>query len=235
MTWLACTLFKPGREGRPPGAGVQILPPAREVSYMNGMLRIPRSRGALSGAVLILLGAWGGLVPFIGPYFHYAYTPSSPWSYTSGRLWLEVVPAADAAAGGLILLVSASRPPALFGAWLAAISGAWLAVGGLLGPLWRGHQVSAGTPVGGAITRSLEQIGFFTGLGLAVVFVAAVALGRLTVIAARDTRAAAGAAPGGQVTATQALRNRLTRRRQPAATPGGEPQLEPAGSAAAHR
>jgi hypothetical protein len=45
---------------------------------MNGMLRIPRSRGALSGVLLILLGAWGGLIPFIGPYFHYAYTPPAP-------------------------------------------------------------------------------------------------------------------------------------------------------------
>jgi len=199
-------------------AGFVILGPAREVIHMNGsMLRIPRSRGALSGALLIVLGAWGGLVPFIGPYFHYAYTPSSAWSYTSGRLWLEIVPAAGAVAGGLILLVSASRPAALLGAWLAAVSGAWFGVGGLLGPIWRGHQVSAGTPVGGAITRSLEQIGFFTGLGLAMVFVAAVALGRLTVIAARDTRAAAAATP------------------PPAATPGGEPQPEPAGSAAAHR
>ena len=61
---------------------------------MNGMLRIPRSRGALSGVLLILLGAWGGLIPFIGPYFHYAYTPPSAWSYTPGRFWLEILPAA---------------------------------------------------------------------------------------------------------------------------------------------
>lgn len=66
---------------------------------MNGMLRISRSRGALSGVLLILLGVWGGLIPFIGPYFHYAYTPSSAWSYTSGRLWLEILPAAGAVAG----------------------------------------------------------------------------------------------------------------------------------------
>jgi hypothetical protein len=62
---------------------------------MNGMLRIPRSRGALSGVLLVLLGAWGGLIPFVGPYFHYAYAPSSAWSYNSGRLWLEIVPAAS--------------------------------------------------------------------------------------------------------------------------------------------
>jgi hypothetical protein len=185
--------------------------------------------------LLILLGAWGGLIPFIGPYFHYAYTPSSAWSYTSGRLWLEIVPAAGAVAGGLILLASASRPAALFGAWLAAISGAWFAVGGLLGPIWRGHQLSAGTPAGGAITRSVEQIGFFTGLGLAIAVVAAVALGRLTVVAVRDTRVASPATSGGRVSAAPATGNRFARRPASAASPGGEPQPEPAGSAAAHR
>jgi hypothetical protein len=208
--------------------------PAQEVIEMNGMLRIPRSRGALSGVLLILVGAWGGLIPFIGPYFHYTYTPPSAWSYTPGRLWLEILPAAGAVAGGLILLASSSRPAALFGAWLAAITGAWFALGGLIGPIWRGHQVSAGTPVGGAITRSLEQIGFFTGLGLAVAFVAAVALGRLTVIAVRDTRVAARAARGEPVTAAPALRDRFARPPTPGASPGEEPQPEPAGSAA-HR
>ena len=34
---------------------------------MNGMLRVPRTRGVASGYLLILLGAWGALIPFIGP------------------------------------------------------------------------------------------------------------------------------------------------------------------------
>jgi hypothetical protein len=42
---------------------------------MNGMLRVRRSRGVLSGLLLVLLGIWGALIPFIGPYFHYAFTP----------------------------------------------------------------------------------------------------------------------------------------------------------------
>jgi len=52
---------------------------------MAGKLRVPRSRGAMTGLLLVLLGAWGGLIAFIGPYFHYAYTPDSAWTYTSGR------------------------------------------------------------------------------------------------------------------------------------------------------
>src|SRR2546421_12923996 len=72
--WPALGL-KACRKGRSPGAGFQSPSPGQEVIEMNGMLRIPRSRGALSGVLLILLGAWGGLIPFIGPYFHYATHP----------------------------------------------------------------------------------------------------------------------------------------------------------------
>src|SRR5258707_15306121 len=96
---------------------------------MSGMLRIPRSRGALSGVLLILLGAWGGLVAFVGPYFQYAYTPDTPWHFTLARLWLEVLPGAAALAGGLLVAVSTRRLLTAGGTVLAALAGAWFAVG----------------------------------------------------------------------------------------------------------
>jgi hypothetical protein len=208
--------------------------PAQEVIHMSGMLRVPQSRGAASGVLLILLGAWGGLIPFIGPYFHYAYTPGSAWTYTSGRLWLEIAPAAAVAVGGLIVTVSSYRPTALFGAWLAAIGGGWFAVGGLTVPIWGARGVSAGVPMGGTIIRALEQIGFFTGLGVAVTFVAALALGRLSVVAVKDTRLAPGESAGARVGIAQALRNRF-RRPRTTPSPSHEPRPEPAGSAASDR
>ena len=70
--------------------------------------------------LIVLLGIWAGLVPFVGPYFHYAYTPNSAWTYTTGRFWLEILPGVGAMLGGLIVLVSSNRPFAIFGAWLAA-------------------------------------------------------------------------------------------------------------------
>lgn len=162
---------------------------------MAGMLRVSRSRGALSGTLLILLGIWGGLIPFIGPSFHYAYTPDTSWTYTTGRLWLEILPGAAAVLGGFILLVSGLRPTAMFGAWLAAISGAWFVLGNVFAPLWT-TSAPAGVAAGGTVTRLIEQIGFFSGLGVVVVFIAALALGRLTVIAARDVALASGAGTG---------------------------------------
>jgi MFS family permease len=160
---------------------------------MNGMLRVRRSRGVLSGLLLVLLGIWGALVPFVGPYFHYAYTPDKAWTYTSGRLWLEILPGAAAALGGLIVLASAYRPSAHFGAWLAALSGAWFALGGLIGPTWIGMHMVPGTPVGGTATRAPEQIGFFTGLGIAIVLLAAMAVGRFSVISVSDAKRASRA------------------------------------------
>ena len=154
---------------------------------MAGMLRVPRSRGALSGVLLVLLGLWGGLIPFVGPYFHYAYTPGAAWTYTSGRLWLEILPAAGTVLGGLILLVSGFRPVATFGSWLAVFSGAWFAVGRALAPIWNtGGTVPIGSPIGDTVTRALLDIGCFSGLAVAIVFLGAASLGRLSVIGVRD-------------------------------------------------
>lgn len=159
---------------------------------MAGMLRVPRSRGALSGGLLVLLGAWGALIPFIGPYFHYAYSPDRSWTYNSGRLWLEVLPGAVALLGGLIVLAASMRPAAMFGAWLAAMSGIWFVVGQTLSTLWTtGNTPAAGYPVGGAVTRAVEQVGFFTGLGAVIIFFAALALGRFAVVGVREARRAA--------------------------------------------
>jgi hypothetical protein len=168
---------------------------------MAGVLRVPRTRGALSGVLLILLGLWGGLVPFVGPYFHFSYTPGTAWTYTQGRLWLEILPAAGTVLGGLILLASRVRPVAMFGAWLAAASGAWFAVGQLLTPLWHSTgTMTLGSPLGGTVTRVLVQLSFLTGLGVVIVFVAAASIGRLSVIGVRDARLTAGEEVGPDTT-----------------------------------
>ncbi|HKN96587.1 MAG TPA: hypothetical protein VJX10_05685, partial [Pseudonocardiaceae bacterium] len=129
--------------------------------------RVPRTRGATSGLLVLLLGAWGALVPFIGPHFGYAYTPNATWTMTAGRLWLEVVPGAVAALGGLILIGSARRSLGVWAGWLAALAGAWFAVGPIVSMLWTADgRPQTGAPVGTTTLQTVvEQIGFFTGLG----------------------------------------------------------------------
>jgi hypothetical protein len=172
---------------------------------MTPIARIPRTRGAFSGVLLVLLGAWGGLIAFIGPYFHYAYTPDKAWVYTTGRLWLEILPGAATVLGGLLVLGSARRHTAAFGAFLAALGGAWFVVGNLVSTLWNSGTPQAGVPAGTGLTRlAAENLGFFTGLGVLIVFFAALALGRFAVVGVRETaiveRAAADQAAADQAT-----------------------------------
>ncbi len=156
------------------------------MTYSTGM---PRTRGGLSGLLLIVLGAWGALIPFVGPYFHYAYTPDRSWAYTSGRLWLEVVPGAATVLGGLIVLVTRSRLWGGFGALLAALGGAWFVVGAAVtAQIVKNGSIRPGVPVGtsaaaaaSSLRQFLEGLGFFTGTGVLIVFFAALALGRFSV------------------------------------------------------
>jgi hypothetical protein len=147
---------------------------------MTGMLRMRRSRGVVSGFVLMLLGLWGGLIPFIGPYFNYAYTPDTAWTYNTARLWLEVLPGAAVFLGGILLIIAASRHIALFGAALAAAGGAWFTLGTVFSPLWNNNVQLGGSPASATVVmRIAEQVGFFTGLGVVIVAIASFAFGRI--------------------------------------------------------
>jgi len=144
------------------------------------MLQMRRSRGAFSGFLLVLLGLWGALIPFIGPYFHFAYTPDTAWTYNTARLWLEILPGAAVFLGGFLLMVATGRHIALFGALLAAAAGAWFTLGTGLSPLWNDHVTMDGSPASSTVyMRIMERLGFFTALGVVIVFIAAASLGRV--------------------------------------------------------
>jgi len=191
---------------------------------MAGTLQMRRSRGAFSGFMLILLGLWGALIPFVGPYFHFAYTPDKAWTYTTGRLWLELLPGAAVFLGGFLLMVARGRHIALFGATLAAAAGGWFTLGTVLSPLWNNHVALGGSPASSTVyMRIMEQLGFFTALGVVIVFVAGAALGRIASVTS-GIRAIEElpetTVPTETVLAeeTRPLRTRLLPRRTPGAT-----------------
>lgn len=147
--------------------------------------RIPRSRGALIGLLLVLLGAWGALIPFVGPNFDFAYTPGQSW--TAARGWLEVLPGAVTAFGGLLLILSRSRGSGMLGGWLAALGGAWFVVGSAFAPVL--GIGSVGDPVAATERkRAVLEIAYFTGLGALITFLAGAAVARLAVRLARDVQ-----------------------------------------------
>lgn len=156
---------------------------------MHDRLHMPRSRGAASGLLVMLLGIWGGLVPFAGPAFGYSFTPDVSWQWTTGRLLLDVIPAAATVLGGLAMMGSASRVSGSVGAWLAAAGGAWFVVGPWVSPLWNHGVMQSGTPTATTdLGQAAEWLGFYLALGVVIVFLAAMALGRMSVVSVRDAQ-----------------------------------------------
>jgi hypothetical protein len=171
-----------------------------------GSLHMPRSRGAVSGLLLIILGIWGALVPFVGHYFHFAYTPGPTWAWSTARGLLEVIPGAVTAVGGFLLLVSGNRATAMFGGWLATIAGAWFVVGRVLAPTLRIEDIGAPTAATDA-KRALLEIGYFSGLGALIVFISGAVLARLSVRTARVAQSASQAelAPAADISDASAI------------------------------
>ena len=178
---------------------------------MASAVPMSRSRGSLSGLALLLLGAWGGLAPFVGPYFHLGFQPDKAWSFDAGRLYLVIVPGAVVLLCGLIVMATKSR-------WLAGVSGIVAALGGLWFVLGRATMVFIGSATTVSYERSasfpiaqsargqiLTDLVLVTGVGALIVFFGALASGRVSIGAYRDfvragdavAGAAAGAAGGG--------------------------------------
>jgi hypothetical protein len=201
-------------------------------------MRIPRSRGAVSGLLLMILGAWGALIPFIGPYFDVVIGPDDTWNWSSDRFWLSVVPGIVAFVGGLILLQSAHRGGAGLGAWMGILAGAWFVLGPLISRLWTSDGASAlGQPAGGTGRQVLEVLVMYQGIGVLMAVIAAFALGRLAVRSVRDIELAeAAAAERHEPMATRTVDRDPDRDRDRDGVPDDDERFrrEPAPTAATH-
>jgi len=181
-----------------------------------GTLAMPRRRGTGSGTLLVLLGIWGGIIPFIGPTFGYRMDTAASWTFTADRLWLSVLPGTAALIGGLILLGAANRLSASVGSWLALAAGIWFVVGPTVSLLWDSPVGASGVGADSGTQRFIEQIGFSYGLGALVTALAAGALARVMVRSERD---AALLEQAGATTAT------TTRTDEPVGAPAADRPL----------
>src|SRR5919201_800899 len=153
------------------------------------MRRIPRTKGALSGFLILLLGLWGGLIPFVGPYFNYAMHSDQTWHWFSDRFWLEVLPAIVAVLGGLILMGGARRASVSLGGLLALAAGIWFIVGPQVSTLWNHGAIDVGPAIAKHnFTRMLEWIGFFYGTGALLTMFSSYALGFMAALPIVDER-----------------------------------------------
>jgi hypothetical protein len=211
------------------------------------MRRIPRTKGALSGFLILLLGLWGGLIPFIGPYFNYAMHSDQTWHWFSDRFWLEVLPGIVAVLGGLILMGGMTRITTSFGAMLALAGGLWFIVGPTVSMLWNHGAITVGPAIGAHnLTRVLEWLGFFYGTGALITLFSSYALGFMAALPIVDERVvgrtvatgATGAAAGyaaGRASAPGRPVAEPARSAPATAAPADRTVADPAGTAPAGR
>jgi hypothetical protein len=78
----------------------------------------------------------------------------------------------------VLLLRAATRMTGAVGGWLALLAGAWYAVGPAVSLTWEHGQGPIGPPLFGPTRQMLELVGYFYGLGVLTVALAAFSIGR---------------------------------------------------------
>lgn len=195
-------------------------------------MRLSRTTGAGAGMLVLVLGLWAGLIPFVGPYFHYGFSPDEAWHYTTNRLWLDILPAVAVVLGGLMMVFATRRSTGVFGSWLALIGGVWLVVGPSMSLLWSHAapgvlQSGIGAPLGGHDRAAAAMIGFFYGAGVLITMFSAYALGRFAFADPLPAPVAAAPTERGEGESEAPRRRGLIRRRRRAPLVGrGEGERE---------
>jgi hypothetical protein len=145
-------------------------------------IRYPISIGIFAFFALVV-SAWGGLAPFIGPRFGYAGVGGGSFQWSLARAVLSVLPAVVGVAGALLVLGASGswrlregRASMRLGGLLALLSGAWFALGwAAWGPIHGASYLAGGT----ALRRFSYVVGIAVGPGVLIVAFGALIFGFL--------------------------------------------------------
>lgn len=133
------------------------------------------------GFLILVLGAWGAIVPFAGPAFGYPMPPGSQvpaWSWTAQHAELHVAAGGAAFIGGLLLMVARSRGAAVLGGLTALLGGAWFVLGPIFSPAFSSGGAAAAGPAS-TFMHIVTPLGYHYGTGLVIALLAGLALGML--------------------------------------------------------
>jgi hypothetical protein len=145
------------------------------------------------GLVALIVSAWGGIVPYVGPAFGFSADGFGSWHWNLAHAVLALIPGAIGCLFALSLMgrtaagATMRRVGLTGGGLLAVASGAWFVIGPLAWPVLvnGGHYFLSASPL-----RELEyQVGYALGPGLIVAACGAFAIGW----AARHDRPLSGA------------------------------------------
>jgi hypothetical protein len=194
---------------------------------------------ALTGLLALIVGAWGAVAGYVGPYFDFRPVALQTWVANLPNGLLHLLPGAVAAAAGLMLVaMGPARRSVRGGAFalpglLLLAAGAWFVVGPLA---WPTFEHSAPFVTGVSATRNLLNIGGASyAPGLVLVMLGGMALKAASVppVAVEDPympaeAVAPGSAPAGSAAgATTGTTAPVTER---TTVPAGSHTTVPAGS-----
>jgi hypothetical protein len=134
------------------------------------------------GVITLLISAWGGIIPYLGPTFGYSADGAQSWSWNLTHTVLALAP------GALGILVAfsflaplsatgvARRRAGLTGAGLVAVvCGAWFVIGPLAWPIV--HNVGPYFVTANPLRGLANQVGYSFGPGLILAACGAFAMG----------------------------------------------------------
>ncbi|HEV3268601.1 MAG TPA: hypothetical protein VGZ68_09395 [Acidimicrobiales bacterium] len=107
----------------------------------------------LGGFLALLVSAWAGIVPFVGPTFGFSPDGTASWTWNEVHALGALVPGAAGVLACLLIIVSARRPSGMLApgvlvasGFLAFLSGAWLAVIPVVWPTLVGGYFHTASP-----------------------------------------------------------------------------------------
>jgi hypothetical protein len=148
-----------------------------EVNRRDARARAHLGRFGLgtAGVLAVLVSAWGGIVPYIGPSFNFSGDGTATWHWSMAHAVLALVPGAAGVLLGLFVIAEArgvtvgkGRLSLATAGTLLMITGAWFATGSLAWPVISntGAYFVASTHL-----RVLAyEVGYSIGVGLVLVF-----------------------------------------------------------------
>lgn len=128
---------------------------------------------AVIGLLAILDGAWGGIVPYLGPSFGYSSNGSGSFQWTLLHGLLYLLPGAAAVVAGFGLL-SGLRGLGKAMGLLLVLCGAWFVVGVIAWPTLYSTAVFTSAPPD---TNFVNILGYNVGPGLILAVLGGIALG----------------------------------------------------------
>jgi hypothetical protein len=134
------------------------------------------------GLLIVLVGGWAGIIPYIGPRFGYRANGPASFHWTTVHSLLYLVPGAVAVAWGLVILIilavrgGRGLPFVKALAALGVIAcGAWFVLGPVVWPIFSSAVVFAPAQ---PLVRFVNEVGYNLGPGLVLTILGTIVLAR---------------------------------------------------------